>query len=86
MGLYYTLFRRPRQTATGLDYPQVGGCRGDWLLIAAEQSFQIIASGDGGKTGYHVVGNEASAQPRQELTVFCMVVTGADDHEKDVRS
>ena len=33
----------------------------DWLLMAAEQGLQIIAGGDGGKAGYHVVGNEAFA-------------------------
>ena len=54
--------------------------------MAAEQGLQIIAGGDGGKAGYHVVGNEASAQSRQELTVSRMVGTGADDHEEDVRS
>ena len=53
--------------------------------MAAEQGHQIIAGGNGGKAGYHVVGYEGFAQPRQELTVFRMVVTGADDHEEDVR-
>ena len=38
-----------------------GVLSGDWLLMAAEQGLQIIAAGDGGKAGYHVVGNEASA-------------------------
>ena len=51
----------------------------------AEQGLQIIASGDGGKAGYRVAGNEASAQLRQELTVSRMVGTGAEDHEEDVR-
>ena len=54
--------------------------------MAAEQGLQIIAGRDGGKAGCHVVGNEASAQSRQELTVSRMVGTGADDHDKDVRS
>ena len=58
---------------------------GDWPLMAAEQGLQIIAGGDGGESGYHVIGNEASAQSRQELTVSRMVGTGADEHEEDVR-
>ena len=59
---------------------------GDWPLMAAEQGLQIIACGDGGESGYHVIGNEASAQSRQELTVPRMIGTGADDHDEDVRS
>ena len=53
--------------------------------MAAEQGLQISAGGDGGKAGYHVIGNEAFAQSRQELTVSRMVGTGADEHEEDVR-
>ena len=54
--------------------------------MAAEQGFQIIAGGDGGKLGDRVVGNEAFAQSRQEPTVFRLVGAGTDDHEEDVRS
>ena len=54
--------------------------------MAAEQCHQVIAGGDGGKAGYHVVGNEAFAQSRQELAVSRLVGIGADDHEEDVCS